>query len=398
MQPITAFTDLYNTVISKRVYRSGIYQFLDCIYGPQRAGKNATEKEMQGYEILAEQYLADKNRDHMADLMSFSIHIGEKPPHTARTYMNVVREFLANNNIEFPSRDLKRVMSKLPKGGARTIEAEMTHETLKTLLTHMDAKGRALIITLASSGMRIGECLQIRINDVDLASEPAQITIRGEFTKTGNQRLVFISKEAVHAIKEWLKVRDNYINSARNRNRGLVASGVGAARPTPEKDPRLFPFTVKTVDQFWDTALRNAGLLNYDETTNRKDLHIHMLRKFFRSQLGLSCPLDVIEELMGHSGYLTGSYRRISKNQLAELYSKNEYRVTIQTPRELQEMTNEIHDKMQTHSNLIVSLSNENLQLKNQIGSILRDMEHMRSLVEYIESDPRFPVLVDQRS
>ncbi|MCX6701209.1 MAG: hypothetical protein NTV68_15050, partial [Methanomicrobiales archaeon] len=83
---------------------------------------------MQGYEILAEQYLADKNRDHMTDLMSFSIHISEKPPHTARTYMNVVREFLANNNIEFPSRDLKRVMSKLPKGGARTIEAEMTHE------------------------------------------------------------------------------------------------------------------------------------------------------------------------------------------------------------------------------------------------------------------------------
>jgi hypothetical protein len=42
-------------------------------------------------------------------------------------------------------------------------------------------------------------------------------------------------------------------------------------------------------------------------------------------------------------------------------------------------------------------LSNENLQLKNQIGSILRDMEHMRSLVEYIESDPRFPILVDQK-
>ena len=123
-----------------------------------------------------------------------------------------------------------------------------------------------------------------------------------------------------------------------------------------------------------------------------------MLRKFFRSQLGMSCPVDIVEALMGHAGYLTDAYRRISKAQMKEAYLKNEFRVTIQAPRELQEISNSFENKMAAHSDLIVHLSNENLQLKNQIGIILRDVERMKYLTNMIESDPRFPALADPKS
>ncbi len=397
MGPITRFANLYSSSNTKTAYKSALFLFMDCIYGNQRAGTKANNEEQARYDTLAEQYLSDTERDRLVDLMTFVSTMGKRPPFTAKLYIGAVKEFMAINNIDFSSRELKRVRSKLPKGSTRTIESDMTHETLKSILQHMDVKGRALVLVLASSGMRIGELLQIRISDVSLTTEPGEISIRGEFTKTGEQRVTFISREAVHAVNEWLKVRDSYIESAKNRNAGLIAGGYSKARQDTE-DRRLFPMTPENVGKIWNNALSNAGLLTIDEGTGRKQLHVHMLRKFFRSQLAMSCPVDIVESLMGHAGYLTDAYRRIGKPQMAEAYLKNEFRVTIQTPRELQEISNNFENKMQAHSDLIVNLSNENLQLKNQIGSILQEMERVRSLVEFIESDPRFPVLVDQRS
>ncbi|HID43654.1 MAG TPA: site-specific integrase [Archaeoglobaceae archaeon] len=86
----------------------------------------------------------------------------------------------------------------------------MDHETLRTILQHMDVKGKTLVLMLASSGMRIRERLQIRLEDINLETDPAEIVIRGENTKTEEQRDVFISREAKQMLKEWLKVRESY--------------------------------------------------------------------------------------------------------------------------------------------------------------------------------------------
>ena len=45
--------------------------------------------------------------------------------------------------------------------------------------------------------------------------------------------------------------------------------------------------------------------------------------------------------LAGHAGYLTGAYRRYTKKQLAEEYLKGQHLLTIQTPKELQEIESE---------------------------------------------------------
>ena len=47
-----------------------------------------------------------------------------------------------------------------------------------------------------------------------------------------------------------------------------------------------------------------------------------MFRKFFRSQLAMKCPVDVVEVLMGHQGYLAGSYIRLTRSQIKESYEK----------------------------------------------------------------------------
>ncbi len=96
--------------------------------------------------------------------------------------------------------------------------------------------------------------------------------------------------------------------------------------------------------------------------------------------------------LAGHSGYLTGSYRRYTKKQLAEEYLKGQHLLTIQAPKELQEIESEFKAKMQTHSEIIENLVKKNIRLEQDIAKIKEDQARFRAISETIEklfeSDP----------
>lgn len=62
-----------------------------------------------------------------------------------------------------------------------------------------------------------------------------------------------------------------------------------------------------------------------DKETKRHKIHPHVLRKFFRSKAGM-VSVDMVEALMGHSGYLTDVYRKYpnAEETLAEFYKQIE--------------------------------------------------------------------------
>jgi integrase len=333
MGKMDRFLALYPNDNTFRNYRAGLMSFADWKYGPQRKGREATKEELTRYDRLLDEYL-DSGPDHLQDFMEYSAYLSHQntPPHTARVRFIIWKEFLAEQGIEIKTRDLKRIRTKLPKGSSRTVERDLDHEVLRILVQHMDIKGKALFLTLASSGMRIGEALALTFNDIDLDQNPAFIQIRGENTKTGDQRFTFIGKEAKEALMEWLKVREAYMVQAQNKNAGFLQHGFSGPRPLPDQDHRVFPFAMKTAQDIWRTAVKNAGLKERDPSTRRFNLHIHQLRKFFRSQLALAVPVDIVEVLMGHSGYLTDAYRRFTKAQIAEYYLKGEYLVSLSIP------------------------------------------------------------------
>ncbi len=75
----------------------------------------------------------------------------------------------------------------------------------------MDVRGRALYLTLASSGMRIGETLKVKVADLEMDKEPVRIMVRGEHTKNGDSRIAFVSTEAKEALAEWLRRREHWL-------------------------------------------------------------------------------------------------------------------------------------------------------------------------------------------
>ncbi len=373
MTSIREFIEELRTKSTKTTYRAGVYAFLDWKYGRQRAERKASPEEMDRYEDLAAQYLASGD-DVPGDLRKYAASMQEIPPKTAAIRLTGIKEYLLVNGIELSERETRLIRSRMPRGGTQTTERDLTPQVLQTILTHADVKGRALILTLMSSGIRIGEAVQLKVSDIDLERDPAVVHIRAEITKTRRARTTFISHEAVAAVREWLKVREAYLESASARNKGLVAQGIGSVKTV--KDPRLFPFATHVAQSMWRTILRNADLAYLDEATGRHQHHIHQLRKYFRTQMAIACPVDVVEAMLGHEGYLTSAYRRYTVDQLAEAYKKAEPIITLQLPStEIHQVEAAIKKEMAGQQQIITHLVTKNEELERELKVVKGFME-----------------------
>ncbi|PWB53734.1 MAG: hypothetical protein C3F06_05805 [Candidatus Methanoperedenaceae archaeon] len=177
------------------MYRSGLNAFMEFIYGSQRKGLKSTKEELEKFNQLSIRYMEDK-RDMGDDVLKFAGHLNSRPPKSAKAIMAAVREWLLYNDIEIGSKNIRLIRKRMPKGGARTFESDLDTATLRNILMHTDLKGKAFFLILASSGMRIGELLQLTLKDVDLTKDPVLIKLRQHDTKSKHARLTYISTEA----------------------------------------------------------------------------------------------------------------------------------------------------------------------------------------------------------
>jgi len=360
MGRVEDFLRLYQSKSTIYSYRWGLTAFFKAIYG---------ENE-EKLEELGEQYFKEK-RDYEKDIQDFFVTIKGRTPKSVRLMLTAVRSFLIENDVELSQKFWRRLRKRIKGSRALTLDRVPSNVQLRRLLMHMPVQGKALFLVLASSGMRIGEGLQLKLEDVELDKEPCKVSIRGEYTKTGNPRIAFISKEAKVTIQEWLKVRPDYLTAA-SRKSHLYGKGAD--------DPRLFPFEATTAYVIWKNALKKAGLKKRDPSTNRHKIHPHVLRKFFRTRMATLIPVDVVEALMGHEGYLTEVYRRYSMEQLAKFYSQGESALLVfAEAEEVSKLRVEVEQKNKQLQTLVNGLTAENLELKNRVSKMETDHTQMET-------------------
>jgi integrase/recombinase XerD len=96
----------------------------------------------------------------------------------------------------------KSLAVKVPDSLPRAIAPEDVRE----LLSVVDVtRNRAMVLMLLRTGMRIGELLSLRMEDIDLSEQKVFIY---EARKTGVGRVVYFSADAKDAINAWLKEKD----------------------------------------------------------------------------------------------------------------------------------------------------------------------------------------------
>ena len=289
-------------------------------------------KQNVGIESL--DYYIKNTQDATEDLKRFLISMDGTPSKSIHANISAVRSFIKDHDISFSENGWKKLKRRgfMPKRiMAETRDKKLTKTQLKKILNYLDIKAKAQVLFLLSSGCRVGESVQLKTYDLDLESDPPRAFIRAEYTKNGvGARTVFMSYEARDTIKDWLKIKD----TIKKRN------------GKPFKKDMVFDWAINTARYMWDRAIEKAGLDIKDEKTHCRIYHLHGLRKFFRSQIGLD--VDFTHALMGHSAYLDESYLRLNEKEIAEAYLEAMPNVKVygganlEIAKELEEKTSEI--------------------------------------------------------
>ena len=186
----------------------------------------------------------------------------------------------------------RKLRIRVPEALPKAIDPEDIKQLLEAIEKPRD---RALILTLLRTGMRIGELLNTRMEDLNLSEQKVQI-IEAQKNRLG--RVVYLSTDAVGALEDWIqrrKYRSEFI---------FYGQGVG-------------PLSYEAARLAFRHCIQRAGLAY-------KGYTLHCLRHTYASELlNAGMPLQCLQELLGHHCVeMTRRYARLTDNTRREAYYK----------------------------------------------------------------------------
>ena len=309
----------YGNSATRSSYHNSVRKFLQDTLNSQSSVEDLVNSYIK--QVLSGE------RSAFRDLESFiaKLKTNDVPPKSQKHYVAAIKQFLLGCcGVGFTTVQTNLLRRKMSKGSrARTREDELGPELLRQILQHCDVRIKALILLLESSGIRVGEALRLRFADVTLDANPPVVYIRT--SKDGDPYVSFLSYEAKEALKEWYKVRADYIDMAKGKIRNNLSKVKDWSRATaPPTEDTIFPFTYVSARNGFAKALRTAKVGRKDEFTHIGSIHVHMLRKMFLSQIKKRIPSEVAEQLVGHKTYLSDAYRRYTFSELLQYYKQGE--------------------------------------------------------------------------
>lgn len=359
---------------------------------------NLTDAQKADLDQYATAYF-EGNPDVVKDFRRFmqTETFQKKAPLGAKQVFLQLTMFFALTGHEIAKKDIKALENQLPRGGKASEEAYLDKEMLNQMLQHCDVRKKAIIEVLASSGMRIGELVSIRCEDVHLPTEQVPVTwLYLRKTKNGRNRHTHISTEATAAVREWIKIRPSYLQSNSERGLALMSkkqkeAGLSKNAKTTEDD-RLFPMSENTVRELVaELVTKVSGENAKCGVTGRSLLHPHSFRKYFETQLtDAKMVSGVVKALAGQVTELEKIYVNMTPAQTAKHYITAEHALWIEgTPEQREAATNNskkfeaINEAQQTSQNLINKLSLESMNLKDKLRE--QEATHSAQMAKMME-------------
>lgn len=341
---------------SEKLRRSAISNFIRFVFDNPNLSAEAAED-------YAAEYLSKPQEEQEAAILRYIEELKEvKTPGTTNRYSAIVCNWHKKNKIRFSDDFLDELKQVLPPNYAVTEDEALTVDKIRSIVSHSDSLLRAFILVACSSGARIGEILSLKSDDIEYLEEYDVYSFRlsHKQTKGGKAHRYFISHEAMQAIRDFLKVRPQYVASS------AVKSAKCLNRPTADNDC-LFVMSSNAIRTKLENATKKAGLHSVDTESNRARIHPHSFRKFADTQFKEIIGVNLGNELIGHDEGLSKSYRRYDLRQLAEGYKKIEPYVTIQAPADYVQYRTQIGGEVEKIRATLAAQSLELAEMKQRL-------------------------------
>jgi len=246
-------------------------------------------------ELYGKSGKRDLSEAEPADLEAFIEHVQDRglKISTVRTKVACViafLHFLMEQDVTCGSILKRHIKLKLPE----VLPRAMHPADVKKLLSVIDdVRDRALILLLLRTGIRIGEALGLRVNDLDLQDRKVHL-FQGEKNSLG--RVVYLSEDVLEALRLWLQ--------RRGPNKEFVFCSHGNQ-----------PLCYSTGRSRFVKYIQKAGL-------EEKGYTVHCLRHTFASELlNAGMRLECLQQLLGHQDIeVTRRYARLTDTTREEEY------------------------------------------------------------------------------
>jgi integrase len=184
---------------------------------------------------------------------------------------------------------------------------------------------RALIVFCACTGMRIGEALNARMSWIDFASDPPRITIPGQYTKTKQERITFLTPEAARHVRD-------------------IAVG-----------DMIFDKSYQAVWNYMDALRYKCGFTERG-ANGQHHVKIHKFRAFAENKIARAVDSEYAHTILGHTKDLI-QYNQggTSEDEYAEDFKKAVPALTITTNHKLIDE----NEKLRQQNNAIKSVQHQ---------------------------------------
>ena len=230
-------------------------------------------------------------------------------PNSLRTEFSGVRAYIYYFGIKTDPQDIKHLLlfPRIP----REEKHPLKHTELFKIINDQSRNlvRKALYLACSSSGMRIGEAVQIRKSDLEF-KERSQINIRPEYTKTQTGRSVFISKKCQDVLEEYLE----------NLESGDIIFFKGKS-----KNPKI---RASNEARRLRECLDRIGLDKKYGSSKKYKISSHSFRAFFFTQAVRKHGENYAHRLTGHGGYLM-QYDRMTDEEKLKMYIELESELVV---------------------------------------------------------------------
>jgi hypothetical protein len=241
---------------------------------------------------------------------------------TIRNYTKSIKLFCDMADIPI---QWKKIMRGLPRGKRHADDRIPTLEELKKLIEYPDRRIKAIVYTMASSGIRVGAWDYLRWGNLKPIEKNGEVIAAKMIVYAGedDEYFTFISPSAWSELLAWRQYRETSgepINDYSWVMRNLWDTSVAQGRGLVTMPKQLTALGVK---RLMERAIWAQGLRKKLETGKKRHPFQanHSLRKWFKTRCEISGMRPInIEKLMNHSVGISDSYYRATEQELLDDY------------------------------------------------------------------------------
>ena len=301
-----------------------------------------------------------------------AMHARSNSLNTIMVYFGHIRQYLHFRGVKLNQIDIKQSLS-FPKRHREEMRP-LGLPAFQSILKNCSRKKEMLYLAQSSSGMRIGEMLQLRKSDIHTHMARLLVRIPAKYTKTGMARTTFFSAEAAKMVMPRLMKIDD----------ADLVFGTGCAINSG----------VSIEGSYLSKLQKRIGINDKYETNRRNVITTHTFRAYFITKVSRKDP-NLAKFFTGQKGYML-QYDRLTDEEKLILYIEIEPSLLVSDKARDQERIRNLENE----NSKVAELEKKNREFERMATEFeIKTMEAERKTVEserrYKDLDKRLYELED---